>query len=187
VNDPSIPLPSPRRGRPRTITDAQILMGARRAVLARGPHVTTRELARFAGVSEGTLFRRYTDKFSLVRKALGLDAERLVEPFESLAMLTSPSPQVALEGLVERVLQARAILDPFSDARRAAAGDIERRCVDALTRYLRALGSEQRTRVDAELAAKTLVAILLHLPSEEEVRTAVGVVTSILFVTPRLR
>jgi AcrR family transcriptional regulator len=202
VTDPSSPSPTPRRGRPRTISDAQILLGARRAVLARGPHVTTRELARFAGVSEGTLFRRYRDKRTLVRDALGLDEERLFEPFAALS--ASPaSPLETLETLIADVLRERAKLEPLS-AKGPRGGlssppyvppELERRCAEALARFLAGLGGAPASKVcqglvgpgdiEIDLAARTLVTMLLRFPDPETVRSAVGVFTRALLGTGR--
>ena len=42
----------------------------RPVILARGAAVTSRELAEAAGVAEGTLFRVFTDKVTLVREAV---------------------------------------------------------------------------------------------------------------------
>src|SRR4051795_11241283 len=49
---------------------AAILEAVRPVLLERGAAVTTRELAEAAGVAEGTLFRVFTDKATLVREAV---------------------------------------------------------------------------------------------------------------------
>ena len=49
---------------------AAILLAVRPVLLARGAAVTSRELAEAAGVAEGTLFRVFTDKVTLVREAV---------------------------------------------------------------------------------------------------------------------
>jgi AcrR family transcriptional regulator len=49
---------------------AAILMAVRPVLLARGAAVTSRELAEAAGVAEGTLFRVFTDKVTLIREAV---------------------------------------------------------------------------------------------------------------------
>ena len=58
--------------RPVTITNEQILEAARRVFLERGYTANTAEIARAAGVSEGTLFKRYETKDVLFYAALGL-------------------------------------------------------------------------------------------------------------------
>ena len=49
---------------------AAILLAVRPLLLERGAAVTSRELAEAAGVAEGTLFRVFTDKVTLVREAV---------------------------------------------------------------------------------------------------------------------
>src|SRR3954453_17128960 len=49
---------------------APILLAVRPVLLERGAAVTTRELAEAAGVAEGTLFRVFTDKRTLVCEAV---------------------------------------------------------------------------------------------------------------------
>ena len=49
---------------------AAILLAVRPVILARGAAVTSRELAEAAGVAEGTLFRVFTDKVTLIREAV---------------------------------------------------------------------------------------------------------------------
>ncbi|MET0787734.1 MAG: TetR/AcrR family transcriptional regulator [Cellulomonas sp.] len=49
---------------------AAILLAVRPVLLARGAAVTSRELAEAAGVAEGTLFRVFTDKITLIREAV---------------------------------------------------------------------------------------------------------------------
>ena len=64
----------PARGRaaplPPDERRAAILLAVRPVILARGAAVTSRELAEAAGVAEGTLFRVFTDKVTLVREAV---------------------------------------------------------------------------------------------------------------------
>jgi AcrR family transcriptional regulator len=49
---------------------AAILLAIQPVLLERGAGVTTRELAEAAGVAEGTLFRAFTDKVTLIRAAV---------------------------------------------------------------------------------------------------------------------
>src|SRR4051812_50052979 len=49
---------------------AAILLAIQPVLLERGAAVTSRELAEAAGVAEGTLFRVFTDKVTLVREAV---------------------------------------------------------------------------------------------------------------------
>ncbi|WP_421733456.1 TetR/AcrR family transcriptional regulator [Cellulomonas sp.] len=67
------PVP-PRSGRatplPPDERRAAILLAVRPVLLERGAAVTSRELAEAAGVAEGTLFRVFTDKVTLIREAV---------------------------------------------------------------------------------------------------------------------
>lgn len=58
--------------RPRTISDQQIVDAAREVFLEHGFSATTAEIARRAGVSEGTLFKRFATKEELFAKTIGL-------------------------------------------------------------------------------------------------------------------
>lgn len=58
--------------RPRSIDDAQILEVARKLFLEGGPRTSTASIARAAGVSEGTIFKRFETKRELFFAAMGL-------------------------------------------------------------------------------------------------------------------
>ncbi len=58
--------------RPRTISDQQIVDAAREVFLEHGFSATTAEIARRAGVSEGTLFKRFATKEELFAQTVGL-------------------------------------------------------------------------------------------------------------------
>lgn len=58
-----------------TITDEQLLEAAREVFLERGVNATSAEVAQRAGVSEGTLFKRFKTKTELFFTALHVDEE----------------------------------------------------------------------------------------------------------------
>ena len=58
-------------GRPKEVTDQQILAAARRCFLERGAAVSAGEIARELGVSHTTLFHRFGSKEGLMIAALG--------------------------------------------------------------------------------------------------------------------
>ena len=62
--------------RPRTISDQQIVDAAREVFLEQGFSATTAEIARRAGVSEGTLFKRFATKEDLFAETIGLTQAR---------------------------------------------------------------------------------------------------------------
>lgn len=58
-------------GRPREVTDEQIVAAARRCFLKRGAGVTAADIAKELGVSHTTLFNRFGSKEGLMLAALG--------------------------------------------------------------------------------------------------------------------
>ncbi len=58
--------------RPRSIDDETILAAAREVLLRDGMNAPTSAIARAAGVSEGTLFKRFGTKHGLLHRALAL-------------------------------------------------------------------------------------------------------------------
>ena len=88
----------PGRGRatplPPDERRAAILLAVRPVILARGAAVTSRELAEAAGVAEGTLFRVFTDKVTLVREAV-LAA---VDPADAIPEIHGDRPDPAAAG-----------------------------------------------------------------------------------------
>ena len=59
--------------RTRSITDEQILAAARAEFLERGIQATTADVARRAGIAEGTIFNRFKTKHELFVSAMNLD------------------------------------------------------------------------------------------------------------------
>ena len=59
--------------RPSTIDSQEILEVARRLFMERGHGVTTAEIAKEAGISEGSIFRRFHTKQRLLLAAMGLE------------------------------------------------------------------------------------------------------------------
>jgi len=62
-------------GRPKEVTDAQIVVAARRCFLERGAAVSAVDIASELGVSHTTLFNRFGSKEALMIAALGPPAE----------------------------------------------------------------------------------------------------------------
>ncbi|WP_263730367.1 TetR/AcrR family transcriptional regulator [Cellulomonas sp. SG140] len=85
------PLPPDERRR-------AILRAVLPVVRERGADVTTRELAEAAGVAEGTLFRVFDDKASLVRDAVGsaVDPSDLFELMDGMDVSTPLEDRLAL-------------------------------------------------------------------------------------------
>jgi AcrR family transcriptional regulator len=58
--------------RPPKITNEEILAAAREVFLAQGEGASTLDIAEKAGISEATIFKRFTTKQSLFLKAIGI-------------------------------------------------------------------------------------------------------------------
>src|SRR5262245_49970097 len=70
-------------GRPKTITDDEVLRIARNIFRAQGHTATTREIAQAAGISEAILYQRFGSKDELFFTAMhprGPDLEQLLGP-----------------------------------------------------------------------------------------------------------
>ena len=90
-------------GRPKKVSDADLLEAARAAFVESGLRASTREIAKKAGVSEAILFQRYHTKADLFLAAM-------TPPALDLAALT-PSPHRSGERAIGEL--ARALLDYF--------------------------------------------------------------------------
>jgi AcrR family transcriptional regulator len=98
-------------GRPRALrlSERQILDAARACVLAAGVHDTTlNDVARRAGVSRMTLYRRYSDIGSLISEVLGHEFARILRE-HTTELPESPNvpadPRPARKRLVDTVLE----------------------------------------------------------------------------------
>lgn len=70
--------------RPTVIRNGDLLVAARGVFLERGILATSAEVALRAGVSEGTLFKRFKTKSELFRAAMGIDIENLPDVVAAL-------------------------------------------------------------------------------------------------------
>lgn len=81
---PEKPAPTRPRGRPPVISREQLLGIARDVFLELGIRATTAEVAKRAGVAEGTLFHRFPSKEELFREAMRFDPEDVLAFMEAL-------------------------------------------------------------------------------------------------------
>ena len=70
--------------RPTVIRNGDLLIAARSVFLERGILATSAEVALRAGVSEGTLFKRFKTKSELFRAAMGIDIESVPDAIAEL-------------------------------------------------------------------------------------------------------
>jgi AcrR family transcriptional regulator len=128
-----------------TVGDRQILNAARACVLAVGVHETTfNDVARRAGVSRMTLYRRYSDVGSLISELLGREFARILREHTHLPPGTPPDPRPARQRLVGTVL---SVVEAFQE------DPLMHRVLDAepeiLTPYLfNKFGSTQQIAID---------------------------------------
>jgi AcrR family transcriptional regulator len=159
-------------GRPREVTDEQIVATARRCFLARGAGVSAAEIGRELGVTHTTLFHRFGSKEALLLAALGPPATVPWAP----ALEAGPDARPIREQLVEHakvmaayfqelqaglgVLQAAGI-----DPRRAYVGrkgvPTPVQGIRALAQWLRQAQAQGRLgSCDVETLASTILAAL---------------------------
>jgi AcrR family transcriptional regulator len=156
--------------RPATITDNQILDAARAVFLAEGVNASTLEIARRAGVSEGSIFKRFGTKERLFDEALqvppvpGWIAELDTLPgdgdLKETLIAVSLKIVAFFQEIVPRVVVARGArpchAEPRDDAEPPPARD--RR---ALARFLRQEMERGRLRpCDPDLVARMLLGSL---------------------------
>src|SRR5438067_10692690 len=63
--------------RPTTISDERILEAARGVFLEHGVAATTAEVAKRAGIAEGSIFKRFATKADLFKAAMQVDLDSL--------------------------------------------------------------------------------------------------------------
>ena len=128
-----------------TVGDRQILNAARACVLAAGVHETTfNDIARRAGVSRMTLYRRYSDVGSLISELLGREFARILREHTQIVQDAPPDSRSARQRLVETVLAICAAFqeDPLMSQVLDAEPEI-------LTPYLfNKFGSTQQIAID---------------------------------------
>ncbi|MCP2015430.1 AcrR family transcriptional regulator [Deinococcus sp. HSC-46F16] len=172
--------------RPRSVSDEQIVEAARAVFLERGVGATTAEIARRAGVAEGTLFTRYATKADLFEAAVGL---RDVAPWRDGLPGRVGTGEVRghLEHVARRVLEDAARVVPRLTLMLSQGhapdhnpllrriGDPLRRDLEALAAYLRAEMGLGRVRPqDPEIAALALLGALTQHVHRELLAGAEG-------------
>ncbi|WP_019588083.1 TetR/AcrR family transcriptional regulator [Deinococcus apachensis] len=165
--------------RPRSITDEQIVAAAREAFLEQGFSATTLEIARRAGVSEGTLFKRFATKEDLFEETVGLrDSAGWREELRGLVGTGDVRRNLERSALrfletAERIVPTLMLIfsrghAPAHNPMLERLGNPIRHDADALASYLRAEVALGRVRpVDADVTALTLMGTLTHYVHRE--------------------
>jgi AcrR family transcriptional regulator len=160
-------------GRPREVTDEQILVAARRCFLKRGAGVTAADIAKELGVSHTTLFNRFGSKEGLMLAALGPPTEKVAWV---AALEAGPDARPIREQLVEHakvmsaffqdlqagfgVLQAAGI-DVGRAHRERKGASAPEEAFAALVGWLeRAQGQRRLGKCDVDTLASTLLGAL---------------------------
>lgn len=86
---------------PREERRAAIIASALPLIAEHGPNVTTRQIAEAAGIAEGTIFRAFPDKESLIRAAV----ESAFDPGPSLARIAAIETDLSLRHRMEEVVE----------------------------------------------------------------------------------
>lgn len=164
----------PPRERARRLAPEQrraaLLDAATELFISQGPNFTTSDLANAAGVSEGTIFRYFTDKPTLVaecrRCAMGLD--ELLPQIEAAAGLPTFAEQVlaASKLLNDRILQMiHVVSDGGMTHAPDDAGEIAEQLVAALAPIFEPaaarLGSGEPGAADPSQMANMLIGMLI--------------------------
>ncbi len=168
--------------RPQSITTERLLEVAREVFTEYGFSATTLQIARRAGISEGTLFKRFATKEQLFEEAIGLgDVPRWWGRLGS--MVGQGDVQHNLEGVCLKTLEiARQVLPRLMmmwsrglhpPPHLHSSEDPFERGMHALTEYLKAEAKLGRIRAaDHEVLSRTVLGTLisrvigeLHRPS----------------------
>ena len=154
-----------------SITDEQILEAARECFEELGLSATTAQIAKRAGVSEGSIFRRFPTKVTLFHSAMAMrdpDWFALVDELECTGALTENLNQIAssmldhLESIIRRFSMVMA-LGPNEREHEWKGNEIPIRVIGRMSRFFEAERRAGRIRgTDPELLARMLLGSLHH-------------------------
>lgn len=160
-------------GRTRSISDEQILEAARALFLEHGIEAKTTDIAERAGVSEGTIFKRFRTKENLFLKAMvpesrlpwADDLDELVgrgdlrENLEKIAM-------DMIDFFLEMIPKMNMVLSQNFELKRHIMNDPEAPPLVSLRKLSRYFDQEQRAgrirRCDSEVLARLFLGALHH-------------------------
>jgi AcrR family transcriptional regulator len=176
------------RGRPPVISNERLLEVAREVFLELGIRATTLEVAKRAGIAEGTIFHRFKSKDELFRAAMQFDPDQALAFVESLPSHAGRGDlRSTLVRFAEEFLQLGRIAVPVmmmswsnpenqqSSSFAAERGQRFRRVVRAISTFFASemeLGRLRRN--DPEVLARLLLGALHHYCLSELVARDVG-------------
>lgn len=182
--------------RPRQITDERLIAAAHEVFLEQGFSATTAAIARRAGVSEGTLFNRFSSKEELFMAAIGL-SEYGRWRTELARQVGTGDVRRNLERALLDMLQEAAELvpklsvmfsrgyDPSHNPMLQQLDDPMHADADALAAYLQAEVQRGRVRpLDADATALMVVGALTHFIHREQMRPAVSTAAPVSGMDP---
>jgi AcrR family transcriptional regulator len=156
-----------------TITDEQLLEAARAVFLERGINATSAEVADRAGVSEGTLFKRFKTKQELFHRALESEKEGVEWERTMPEIVGVGDPQEQIRGLLRKGIETLRVIVPL--VLMSSANPSEKpmcmqnkeppaiRTLRVLTRYFEAeMRLGRIRRADPEIAARMLMGAAWH-------------------------
>ena len=158
-------------GRPRTISNEDMLAAARDVFLKHGVFGSTKEIAKVAGVSEAALFKRYSTKAQLFMAAMAPPIPGIAAIVARAASMRSA--RTGLHALSIEVLDYFRIAIPMvlplvshptfaNDATRNFDSSPALDLVRAIAEHLRDERARKRLRVDDPRAAAALLVAALH-------------------------
>jgi AcrR family transcriptional regulator len=164
------------RGRPPIISNEELLEVAREVFLELGIRATTLEVARRAGIAEGTIFHRFKSKEDLFRAAMQFDPDQALAFVEALPSLAGKGDlRRTLREFAEEFLRLCRIAvpvmmmswsnpdGPLSQDRLCDKGERHRRVIGALRSFFE--GERRAGRIaelDPEVLARMLLGSLHH-------------------------
>ena len=163
------------RGRPPVIDSSRLLAVAREVFLERGIRATTLEVARRAGVSEGSLFHRFKSKEGLFAAAMNFDAEeaprRLHDALRDIEALEVHEGLLKLSTTLLEIGRIALPIMMMSWSNPKLSGETPfdkkrakyREFLKAFGAYLeRNMDEGKLRRLDAEVLARTLIGSVHH-------------------------
>ncbi|NUP05051.1 MAG: TetR/AcrR family transcriptional regulator [Polyangiaceae bacterium] len=146
-----------KRGRPVKITNEQILEATRGVFEELGAKTTSREIARRAQVSEGTIFKRFSTKVQLFQAALSIETGDVRKPFAALCdrvgkgdvrdnLTRAASDFCDIRRRVEPIYLAALHGVASPEKQRAALSEYRGDCIQFVEQYIE--GERRAGRVD---------------------------------------